>query len=36
MREQVPSFYMAAETPNLAPNVVQDLLQLIELITRIS
>jgi hypothetical protein len=36
MREQVPSFYMAAETPNLAPNVVQDLLQLIELITRLS
>ncbi|CAN5866847.1 hypothetical protein BH23ACT4_BH23ACT4_08450 [soil metagenome] len=36
MREQAPSFYMAAETPNLAPNVVQDLLQLIELITRIS
>lgn len=35
MREQVPSFYMAAETPNLAPNVVQDLLQLIELITRL-
>jgi hypothetical protein len=27
---------MAAETPNLAPNVVQDLLQLIELITRLS
>lgn len=36
MREQVPSLYMAAETPNLASNVVQDLLQLIELITRIS
>ncbi|MGF1617409.1 MAG: hypothetical protein ACFCU2_06315 [Acidimicrobiia bacterium] len=36
MREQVPSFYVAAETPNLAPNVVQDLLQLIELITRLS
>ena len=36
MREQVPSVYMAAETPNLAPNVVQDLLRLIELITRIS
>lgn len=36
MREQVPSLHMAAETPNLAPNVVQDLLQLIELITRIS
>lgn len=36
MREQVPSFHMAAETPNLAPNVVQDLLRLIELITRIS
>ncbi len=36
MRQQVPSFYMAAETPNLAPNVVQDLLQLIELITRLS
>lgn len=35
MRAQVPSFYMAAETPNLAPNVVQDLLQLIELITRL-
>ena len=35
MREQVPSFYLAAETPNLAPNVVQDLLQLIELITRL-
>jgi thiamine monophosphate kinase len=36
MREQVPSFHMAAETPNLAPNVVQDLLQLIELITRLA
>jgi hypothetical protein len=36
MREQAPSFFMAAETPNLAPNVVQDLLQLIELITRLA
>lgn len=36
MREQAPSFHMAAETPNLAPNVVQDLLRLIELITRLS
>ncbi len=36
MREQVPSLYVAAETPNLAPNVVQDLLQLIELITRLA
>lgn len=36
MKEQVPSFYMAAETPDLAPNVVQDLLQLIELITRLA
>jgi hypothetical protein len=36
MREQVPSLYRAVETPDLAPNVVQDLLQLIELITRIS
>ena len=35
MREQAPSFHVAAETPNLAPNVVQDLLQLIELITRL-
>lgn len=36
MREQVPSLHMAAATPNLAPNVVQDLFQLIELITRIN
>lgn len=36
MREQVPSLYRAVETPDLAPNVVQDLLQLIELITRIN
>jgi hypothetical protein len=36
VREQVPSLYRAVETPDLAPNVVQDLLQLIELITRIN
>lgn len=35
LREQVPSLYIAADTPELAPNVVQDILQLIELITRI-
>lgn len=36
LREQVPSLYIATQIPNLAPNVVQDLLQLIELITRIN
>jgi hypothetical protein len=36
MREQVPSLHMAALTPGLAPNVVQDILQLIELITRVN
>jgi hypothetical protein len=36
MREQVPSLYRAVETPDLAPNVVQELLQLIELITRMT
>lgn len=36
LREQVPSLYIAADTPDLAPNVVQDILQLIELITRIN
>jgi hypothetical protein len=36
MRDQVPSLHMAALTPGLAPNVVQDILQLIELVTRIS
>lgn len=36
LREQVPSLHMAAQTPGLAPNVVQDILLLIELITRIN
>ena len=36
LRDQVPSLYIASETPGLAPNLVQDLLQLIELITRIN
>lgn len=36
LRDQVPSLHMAALTPGLAPNVVQDILQLIELITRIN
>ncbi|HEY5891053.1 MAG TPA: hypothetical protein VIW94_10180 [Acidimicrobiia bacterium] len=36
LREQVPALHMAAQTPGLAPNVVQDILQLIELITRIN
>lgn len=36
MRDQVPSLHVAAQTPGLAPNIVQDILQLIELITRIN
>ncbi len=36
LRDQVPSLAMAAQTPDLAPNVVQDIIQLIELITRVS
>lgn len=36
LREQVASLYIASETPELAPNLVQDILQLIELITRVS
>lgn len=36
LRDQVPSLHMAAQTPGLAPNVIQDVLQLIELITRVS
>jgi hypothetical protein len=36
LQEQVPSLHMATQTPGLAPNVVQDILLLIELITRVS
>lgn len=36
LRDQVPSLHMAAQTPGLAPNVVQDILLLIELITRVN
>lgn len=36
MREQIPSLYMAAQTPDLAAGAIQEVLRLIELISRVS
>jgi hypothetical protein len=36
MKEQLPSLYMAAQTPGLAPSAVQEVLRLIELISRVN
>ncbi len=36
MRDQIPSLHMAAQTPGLASTAVQDVLRLIELISRVS
>lgn len=36
MKKQIPSLYMAAQTPDLAPGAIQEVLRLIELISRVS
>ncbi|MDH3190575.1 MAG: hypothetical protein OEM39_08090 [Acidimicrobiia bacterium] len=36
MRKQVPSLYMAAQAPDLTPGAIQEVLRLIELISRVS
>lgn len=36
MKQQIPSLYMAAQTPGLAPGAIQEVLRLIELISRVN